>query len=206
MPEMDQLTLGAYDTNAADFARDWNAQAAPEDLYGLLTRFFRPGRTADIGCGSGRDVAWLTANGFPATGYDPSAGLLAQARAGYPGLTFHCAALPELSDVPDGAFENALCETVLMHLRRDAIAPAVSRLMAILKPGGTLYLSWRIGAGTDQRDAHGRLYSVVDAQLVRAALSGAELLLDAQGVNASSGKPVHRVVARKKMGTEAGGR
>ena len=53
-------------------------------------RFFRPGRpTADIGCGSGREVAWLSAHGFPAVvGYDPSTGLLSQARARYPHLTF----------------------------------------------------------------------------------------------------------------------
>ena len=31
--------------------------------------------------------------------------------------------------------------------------------MAVLRPGGCLYLSWRVTAGADQRDAHGRLYA-----------------------------------------------
>src|ERR1700755_1212105 len=113
---MDQPTVTAYDKSAADFAADWHAQPAPDDLHALVRRFLRPGgATADIGCGSGREVAWLAANGYPATGFDPSEGLLAQARALYPHLTFVAAALPDLAGIPDASFDNVLCETVLMH-------------------------------------------------------------------------------------------
>jgi SAM-dependent methyltransferase len=69
---MDPATLAAYDAAAAAFAAEWDAQLAPTDLHDLVKRFFRPGLTADIGCGSGRDAAWLAANGFPTVGYDPS--------------------------------------------------------------------------------------------------------------------------------------
>src|SRR3981189_3243567 len=56
---MDQQTLAAYDLDAADFAAQWHDQPAPHDLHALVGRFFRPGPTADIGCGSGREGAWL---------------------------------------------------------------------------------------------------------------------------------------------------
>ncbi len=195
---MDQPTVAAYDRSAAEFAADWHAQRPPDDLQALVKRFFVPrGRTADIGCGSGREVAWLAANGYPATGFDPSAGLLAQARARHPGLSFGAAALPELADIPDAGFANVLCETVLMHLAPDAIATSVRRLMAILRPGGTLYLSWRVTRGSDVRDGQGRLYAAFDASLVRAALGDAAILLDQEAVSASSGKLVHRIVARR---------
>ncbi len=39
------------------------------------------------------------------------------------------------------------CETVIMHLESNAIMPAVEQLLAILIPGGTLYLSWRVTGG-----------------------------------------------------------
>ena len=198
---MDRPTVTAYDTSAADFAADWHAQPAPADLHALVQRFFRPGgRTADIGCGSGREVAWLNANGFPATGFDPSAGLLAQARALYPALTFVPTALPDLAGIADASFDNVLCETVLMHLPPDAIAPSVRRLVAILRPGGCLYLSWRVTVGADQRDGHGRLYAAFAPGLVTDALAdGAAILLDAQATSASSGKTIHRVIARKNV-------
>ena len=69
---MDLKTLSAYDTGAAGFAKEWHDQPPPADLHAIVQRFFRPGPTADIGCGSGREVAWLAANGYAATGYDCS--------------------------------------------------------------------------------------------------------------------------------------
>jgi len=194
---MDHKTLAAYDSDAAAFAQDWHDQPAPSDLHAVVRRFFRPGRTADIGCGSGREVAWLAANGFPAAGYDPSEGLLREARSRYPRLEFAAAALPDLTGVPDGSFDNVLCETVIMHLGRAAIAPSVARLLAILRPGGVLYLSWRVTAGADQRDSHGRLYAAFDPALVTGALASAAILLDEETVSASSGKAIHRIVACK---------
>ena len=62
---MDRKTLAAYDTGAAGFARDWHEQPPPADLHALVRRFFRAaGRTADIGCGSGREVAFLAVERF----------------------------------------------------------------------------------------------------------------------------------------------
>jgi SAM-dependent methyltransferase len=195
---MDQPTVTAYDRSAAEFAADWHAQPAPDDLHALVKRFFQRGRTADIGCGCGREVAWLNANGYAATGFDPSEGLLAQARTRYPRLPFVGAALPDLAGVADASFDNVLCETVIMHLLRDAITRSVRRLMAILRPGGMLYLSWRVSAGSDQRDAQGRLYAAFEPSLVTDALADAAMLLDEPATSASSGKPIHRVIARRR--------
>jgi SAM-dependent methyltransferase len=194
---MDHATLAAYDADAAAFAKDWHDQPPPEDLHLLIRRFFRPGLTADIGCGSGREVAWLEANGFPAIGYDASEGLLAQARTRYPQLKFYAAALPELAGIADHSFDNVLCETVIMHLAPEAIAPSVRRMLAILKPGGILYVSWRVTDGADLRDKHGRLYAAFDKALVLGQLPEAAILLDEAVVSASSGKQIHRIVARK---------
>lgn len=195
---MDRLTLAAYDAAAAEFARRWHEQPSPGDLHALVRRYFGPGPTADIGCGGGREVAWLATQGFAAVGYDPSWGLLAEARRRYPGLAFRTAALPELTGIPEAVFANVLCETVLMHLPADAIVRSIARLMAILRPEGTLSLSWRVTAGVDQRDAQGRLYASFDVRIVSAALAGATILLDQEMVSASSGQTVHRIVARKE--------
>ena len=193
---MDQETLSAYDAKAASFAQDWHDQPAPSDLHAVVKRYFQPGATADIGCGSGREVAWLAAEGFAATGYDASSGLLQQARARYPQLSFAFAALPELKGIADGSFDNVLCETVIMHLPQAQIAPAVARMLEILKPGGIFYLSWRVAQGADQRDGQRRLYSAFDATVVTSLLS--DILFEEDAVSASSGKTVHRVVARKQ--------
>jgi SAM-dependent methyltransferase len=195
---MDRTTLAAYDTGAAAFAKDWHAQPAPVDLQDIVTRFFiGGGATADIGCGSGREVAWLNANGFPAAGFDASEGLLAEARIRYPKLTFAPAELPDLRGVAAGSYDNLLCETVIMHLDRALIAPSVRRMLELVKPGGVFYLSWRVTDGADIRDSNGRLYAAFDAVLVRAELVATTMLLDEEVVSASSGKKIHRLVVRK---------
>jgi hypothetical protein len=76
---------------------------------------------------------------------------------------------------------------------------AVKRMIAILVPGGTLYLSWRVTENKDRRDEHGRLYAAFDPALVLKGLAHTESLLDEQLESASSGKIVRRIVVRKAI-------
>ncbi|BCM90004.1 hypothetical protein IAD21_01855 [Abditibacteriota bacterium] len=196
---MDTETLRAYDENAESFSTDWLEQPSPQDMYSLLTQHFTPGLTADVGCGAGRDVAWLNNNGFETIGYDASQGLLEQARQHYPALRFEPAVLPELEGIGRHTFQNVLCETVIMHLDADLVGPATRRLLDILGPGGTLFLSWRIAEGTSQRDKYQRLYSWFDESLVLNECQSHTVLLDGVEINESSGKMVHRVIVRKNL-------
>jgi SAM-dependent methyltransferase len=107
------------------------------------------------------------------------------------------AALPQLETVARDAFDNVLCETVIMHLTPDEIAAAVRALVSLLKPNGVLYLSWRVTRHAGQRDDSGRLYAAFDPARVRDALQGTTMLLDEEVVSASSGKAIHRMVLRR---------
>ncbi len=200
----DRATLAAYDSAAGVYAQDWLDQPPPTDLHDIFKRYFKPGAaTADIGSGSGREVAWLNANGYPAAGFDASEGLLAEARRRYPQFSFAHAELPELSGLAANSFANVVCETVIMHLPADDIAASVRRLIDIVEPDGTLYLSWRVTRDADQRDANGRLYTAFDADLVRNELvrnefGSASIVFDQEAASASSGKIIHGLVAQKK--------
>ena len=194
---MDRDTLDAYDRDAAAFAEDWETQPAPSDMQALILEHFTPGPTADIGCGSGRDAAWMNEHGFETVGFDASEGLLAEARRRHPDIPFKQALLPGLNGVGSGQFQNVLCETVIMHLPSGDIAPSARRLVEILKPGGTLYLSWRVTDGADRRDEFGRLYGAFDPALILGALTGVDIVLDQQSVSASSAKIVRRLIARR---------
>lgn len=197
---MDSETLSAYNKQAASYARDWREQDAPSDMYALLKQYFTPGPTADIGCGAGRDTAWLVANGFETIGVDVSQGLLDEARETYPAITFQQASLPALDGLKRGSYQNVLCETVIMHLEPASISEAVSSLIALLVPGGTLYLSWRVTEQASQRDKSGRLYSAFERELVTVPASGqCDVVFEEDVISASSGKRMQRLVLRKKM-------
>jgi len=195
---MDTDTVRTYDIQACNYAAEWEEdQAPPDDLRAAVRAYFNDGLTVDVGCGSGRDTAWLAGQGFEVMGVDAAPGLLAEARRRHPEVTFDVDALPSLPGLGDRIFTNVLCETVIMHLvQPDAIA-AVRRLCSLLAPGGTLYLSWRVGDGADRRDDAGRLYAAFATGAVRATLADLEVLLDEERVSASSKKVIHRIVARR---------
>ncbi|MEZ5853472.1 MAG: methyltransferase domain-containing protein [Hyphomicrobiaceae bacterium] len=105
---MDRDTILTYDRDAAAYAADWEeAQSPPDDLRDIVRSYFAPGPTIDIGCGSGRNTAWLVANGFDAIGIDASEGI-ARARRRHPDVRFARDHLPELASLG-----NANCANVL---------------------------------------------------------------------------------------------
>ncbi len=160
---MDALTIATYDAQAAAFAAA-QRDKQPAALHNLLLRWFRPAApTADIGCGSGRDTAWLNQAGFPTVGYDASLGMLAAARAAYPQLDLRQADLPELVGIADAAYNNVLCSAVLMHLPAAALVPALAALRRILAPAGRLVLTYRASQTPAEREPDGRLYTALAA-------------------------------------------
>jgi len=195
---MDQQTLDTYDLKAAHYCEEWLSQPTPADMQALWRRYFALGApTADIGAGGGRDVDWLNRNGYPCAGFDASEGLIGEARKRFPGWRFQHAMLPELFGICDGAYANVVCETVLMHLPASVVPIATRNLVRILRPAGTLYVSWRVTDSADIRDSAGRLYSAFPVDAVRAELATLMVLHDAEETSQSSGRRVHRVVARR---------
>ena len=196
---MDEKTIGAYDNEAAAFACEWEEeQSAPDDLRAAVRDYFSKGVTVDVGCGSGRDTAWLVRQGFKAHGVDASQGLITEAKRRHPEVEFWQDALPQLPTLEKRRYTNVLCETVIMHLPLEAIAPTVRTLAQLLAPSGTMYLTWRVTHNAHQRDDHGRLYSAFDSDLVRAELKEFDWLLDQQSTSASSHKRIHRIVVRRR--------
>ena len=196
---MDDKTISAYDSAAAAFAAEWeDEQSAPDDLRAAVNDYFSEGVTVDVGCGSGRDTAWLSHQGFQVHGVDASRGLLREAKKRHPTVEFRHDTLPDLATLKRGRYANVLCETVIMHLPLESIVPAVRTLSQLLAPSGTMYLTWRVTHNAHRRDDHGRLYSAFDSDLVRAELEEFDWLLDQQSTSASSRKSIHRIVVRRR--------
>jgi len=187
----DPATLAAYDTRALEHA-DAQRAITPARLYDLMCVYFvAGGPTADVGCGAGRDVAWLDAHRYAPVGYDASSGMLALARAGRADLDFRHAALPGLHGIPDAAFTNVLCNAVLMHVPDAAVGDAVRHLVRIARPAGRLLVSYRGARGRGPREPDGRLFTALTPETVTAhfAASGARPL-HADVLPDAAGRPV----------------
>ena len=196
---MDKKTLEAYAKKASDYSQDWLTQPEPSDMYQLLNSYFTPsGRTADIGCGNGRDSNWMALNGFRVSGYDSSSELIKLATQLYPQIQFHQAFLPKLEEIQQ-EFENVLCETVIMHLPKAEILEAIQNLKRILKNQGILYLSWRVTEGEDSRHEDGRLYSAFEPKFILDQFPKNSILHFEDKTSASSGKRVCRLIYKKSI-------
>lgn len=200
---MDAQTAAAYERDAGRYAAGFEG-LAPADLpyLALAATFFRAGETvADIGCGSGRDAAWLQAQGYAVTAYDSSAAMLAEAHRLHPGLQLAQATLPDLAEIPAGVrYRNILCSAVLMHLPAEQPLAAVFRLAELLAPGGRLVLTYRYSRLDTTRESDGRLFTSIlpgrlELMLGSAGLS--VLLADSQPDGRRPGIRWQAVVAEK---------
>jgi SAM-dependent methyltransferase len=158
---MDAQTIAAYEADATRQAA-YQRSVTPGPVHRLATAFFHIGEpTADVGCGSGRDTAWLVRQGFPTVGYEPATAMRAEALAAFPDLHVQAAALPDLAGVPDGTYANVLCNAVLMHLPAAELIGAAVTLARILRPGGRLVLSYRGPREGMEREPDGRLFTPI---------------------------------------------
>ena len=173
---MDKSTIQVYDQNAKAIA-DLHETLIPHALHELILQFFEPhAKTLDIGCGSGRDTAWLAHRGFDVIGMDASIGMLAEARKRHPNIMFLQEALPNLCGIENRSYTNILCSAVLMHLVRTSLPVAAFNLMRILKPEGHLLISFRNTRQADGRE-DGKWYESLTPEEVITAFEQEEGVL-----------------------------
>jgi ubiquinone/menaquinone biosynthesis C-methylase UbiE len=161
---IDQETIRTYDRSVASVA-SLHSCIAPWRLYELARQYFRRGEfTLDVGCGIGRDSAWLLEHGFPTIGFDASWGMLLHARSLHPRISLAQDSLPHLSSIRNQSASNILCSAVIMHLADRDIPTALTTLRRILRPAGILIVSYRSAIAGGNRES-GKLYSPIDDRI-----------------------------------------
>ncbi len=105
----------------------------------MLRAFLAPGagdRAIDLGCGSGRALAWNTGSGAVLTGIDISPYFAREALAGHDLLLGDLRRLP----LRDAAFTKAWTLDVVEHVSPDALEQVLAEANRVLAPGGALFV------------------------------------------------------------------
>ena len=137
----------AYDTIAVQFEARHGAM--PSELRAAADRFLQQAgagaRVLDLGCGTGRDMAWLEALDAPVVGADLSMGMLARAKRRVGGLL----AKMDMRTLgfQEDRFQGVWCNAAILHLPRAEASVALAEIQRVLTPGGTLFLSVQEGTG-----------------------------------------------------------
>jgi 2-polyprenyl-3-methyl-5-hydroxy-6-metoxy-1,4-benzoquinol methylase len=124
-----------------------------EDLVKLALE--RSGWALDVGCGSGRDAAWLAEKNWRVVAIDPSFPLLrgAQRLHRSPRITWLQDGLPALSKVKQLStkFDLILLSAVLMHVPAPKQPQAITAMVELLAPKGFLNITVRVGEAKEYR-------------------------------------------------------
>lgn len=158
-------TIKYYDENAKDFVE----QTIGADLSALYKRFLSdlpcPARILDAGSGSGRDTLAFKKVGHEVVAIDASQEMVKATRsiAGEP--VVHAEFLEYISeDLFDGVWACAS----LLHIPRHLLAQTLIHLAALLKNGGRMFVSFKIGNNEEVRN--GRFFNNLDADQLRKIL------------------------------------
>lgn len=153
-----------------------NAQAFFDDSVGLdvaalraaFARRLAPGAAVlDAGCGSGRDAKAFHASGFAVSAFDASAELARMASA-HCGFTVEHRTFASVREV--AAYDGIWCCASLLHVPPGEMPDTLARLWRALRPGGWLYVSFKLGGG--ERHHEGRTFTDADDSVLRGWLSG----------------------------------
>lgn len=113
-----------YEQVAADAVHGWLASLLPKEHATVL----------DVGAGTGRDAAWLAAQGHEVVAVEPSAGMRAEASRIHPEASVRWVsdALPELSTVTQSgvSFNVILLSAVWMHVAPSERGPGAGEHLA----------------------------------------------------------------------------
>lgn len=161
---MDANTVKSYDAHAEELTDKYESAELAE-MHQLLLRYLpKNGELLEIGCGSGRDAAFLLGESYRITPVDPSESMLRQAATRHPELV--SLLMPKSFPLSqDDAlmirhFDGILCLAVLMHIPNHDLFEFARQNALLLKSGGILILSFSTGRQVtgDDRDSSGRLY------------------------------------------------
>jgi ubiquinone/menaquinone biosynthesis C-methylase UbiE len=105
----------------------------------LLERCQPGGTVLDAACGTGKYFAMVLDAGRRVVGTDQSTGMLARARARFPGVPLERIGLQELAF--DAEFDAVMCIDAMENIPPEDWPRVVGNLRRALRPGGHLYLT-----------------------------------------------------------------
>lgn len=120
----------------------------------------------DAGCGSGRDAKAFADRGYRVSAFDASTELASLASR-HCGFNVSVRTFGEVVEVE--AFDGIWSCASLLHVPAAELPACLMRLWRALRPGGCLYVSFKLGAG--EREHAGRRFTDADDHALRGWLS-----------------------------------
>tara|TARA_R110002072_G_scaffold106371_7_gene231976 strand:- start:3788 stop:4420 length:633 start_codon:yes stop_codon:yes gene_type:complete len=141
LAEIERVTLGHYDDNAASFWQGTKDHDVSQNYQKFLGQF-PPAQQLDIldfGCGPGRDLCYFKSLGHRPVGLDGTLAFteMARAHSGCPVLHQSFLSL----DLERAAFDGVFANASLFHVPAQELPRVLAELRDALRDGGILFTS-----------------------------------------------------------------
>ena len=139
-----------YDHVAEDYAHQfWDELAKkPFDrmmLDWLAEKVNGSGVICDLGCGPGQIARYLHGRGVQVCGVDLSPAMVKQAQRLNPDIAFQQGNMLALTDVADNLYGGIAAFYSIIHIPRALVVEALRELSRVLRPQGSILLTFHIG-------------------------------------------------------------
>lgn len=162
-------TLNFYSNNASLLSTRYESANVSDLQSKLLNSFKGKHQILELGCGSGRDAAFMTSHGFHVTGIDGSEEMIHSAIELHPELNGNLivAAIPEDLYKIGKTFDGIYSIATLMHLKESQVRLVIKELSNLLNSDGTLFFSVSIARDDINKmgfDAKGRFFLLLSKE------------------------------------------
>ena len=158
-------TLQYYNEHAADFTQDTQMTDMREKYAPFFSRISPGGHILDLGCGAGRDTKAFLEMGYRVTAVDGSEKLCRIASA-FTGQEVQQMLFQDIAW--QNAFDGVWACSSLLHCTLDDLPDILQKVSDSLKPGGTLYVSFKYGDFSGWRN--GRYFTNLTEETLAALL------------------------------------
>ena len=148
--------VAAYDAEASRLTIEYERFSFDEIHSAVLDLVpDTPGFVLDIGAGTGRDAAWFADKGYTVVAVEPSTELrkAGQERHRSSNIQWMNDAMPKLEQVFSSklTFDLVWLSGVWMHVPKTQRDQAFRKIVSVLRPGGSVMLSIRVGPQPEGR-------------------------------------------------------
>ncbi len=154
LKEMRRECEEQYDTRWATFYGEasglYNNATHQRFIQEFLSRLPAHSTLLDAACGAGRYLPFLLEKGHSVIGIDQSHGMLANAKAKFPGVRFEQIGLQEMAF--QGEFDGATCMDALENVPPEDWPLVLGAFHRALKPQGYLYFTTETLENADEQE------------------------------------------------------
>ncbi|MCP3891369.1 MAG: methyltransferase domain-containing protein [Desulfobulbaceae bacterium] len=176
-----------YEANCEDYFHSTVDIEPSSFLYPLADILLPGAKVLDIGCGSGRDLRWLSERGFKPTGFERSPNLAAMARR-----HSHCPVIEGdfcRYDFSSLQFDALVLVGALVHLSKPELPAIFRSICQALVQSGCVLLTLKEGSGSKtfkdgrvftlwSREELESIFADINLEIVRFTRSTSKLRID----------------------------